>query len=449
MPSTNSSHRVVLKVSSVHERCLWLFLTLVVLAWQGSSFIRSLYPPRTITFDFYQDWSSARNFLNGHPIYTDIGLTIENYLGWRLPENWPASNWRVNNHPPPLVLLKLPLAWLDYPDAFLLWSMLSLAAFTASLWLIARQLSIRVSSWSLLPFVSLLLVWYPFRDQVTQGQINLVLLLMVTVVWAAERSGWSWTAGVILAAATAVKLFPGLLFAYFVLRRQWRVAASAVATLVVITGVSVVVLGPEAYYAYFVDVLPASGHWLSNWHNNSLVGFWFKLFDPASVGGVITPLWRSPIMARVGALVSCAILVSIMMWVIVRAKNRSDLDQTFGLTVTAMLLVSPITWSHYLVLLMIPLAIMWVDSRSSAIAKWTWIVIVVVLFVPAPKVWRVLIPGGWHDGVANPLQTITALSFPCYALVGLFILQAARTEVNPSVSKVGPKPVRVDDVPST
>lgn len=416
---------------------LWFVLALAVVVWQAPGFIRSLYPPRTITFDFYQDWASARNFLNGEPIYADISLTIERYLGWRLPENWSPWYWRVNTHPPPSVLITLPFAWLDYPEAFLLWNLLSLAALAATFWLMARQFAIRISAWSLLSIIALLLVWYPFRQQMTQGQINLVLLLMLTVIWAAHRSAWFWTAGAVLGAATAVKLFPGLLFVYFVLRRQWKVAASSAATLIVITVVSALVLGSQTYYAYVVDVLPASDQWQSHWHNTSLMAFWTKLFDPAPAGGAIIPIWRSPVLARVGGWLSCAVVVAILMWAILRARTPSDHDLAFGLTVTAMLLVSPITWSQNLVLLIVPLTLMWMHLPLSRPARWAWMLIVLTLFVPPPRVWQLLIPGGWPDGTVSPLQTLTALSFHCYAVLGLFALQLVRGGVTPQPSTVG------------
>ena len=231
------------------QRLCWLVVALAVILWQAPDFIASLYPSRTVTYDFYQDWASARNSLNGDPVYADISLTIERYLGWPMPENWPARYWRMNFHPPPAVLLTLPLAWLEYPDAFLLWSLISLVALAATAWLLVRQLNVRPSTQSWLTIIAVLLAWYPFQQQVMQGQVNLVLLLMLTGIWAAHRSGRYRVAGAVLGAATAVKLFPGLLFLYFLLRRQWTVVLSAVVSLVIVTALSVVVLGSTTYVA--------------------------------------------------------------------------------------------------------------------------------------------------------------------------------------------------------
>jgi hypothetical protein len=50
----------------------------------------------------------------------------------------------------------------------------------------------------------LVLLYSPFRQQFSQGQLNAVLLLLITGAWAAERSARPGLAGVLLAVATAV-----------------------------------------------------------------------------------------------------------------------------------------------------------------------------------------------------------------------------------------------------
>jgi alpha-1,2-mannosyltransferase len=321
------------------------------------------------------------------------------------------------------VLLALPVAHLDYPEAFLLWSLVSLAALVVAWWLMARQFAVRIPGWSLVPLIALVSVWYPFRQQMIQGQINLLLLFMLIATWTAHRTGWYRTAGAVLGTATAVKLFPGLLFVYFVLRRQWLVAVSAAASLTAITFVSVLVFGSQTYVDYVTDVLPGSEQWQSHWHNTSLMALWTKLFDPGPAGGAIVPVWRSSALARVGGLLSCAVVVAVLMRAILRAEMRAALDQTFGMTITAMLLVSPITWSQNLVLLVFPIALLWMYPPRTERSRWACVLVVLTLFIPPQAVWRILIPGGWPDGTVSPWQTLTALSFQCYAVLGLFALQ--------------------------
>src|SRR5262249_31666048 len=174
--------------------------------------------------DFFQEWASGRNWLAGDPVYTSQDLTVPRYLGLR-PDLDDPRRIQFNGHPPSSVLLGLPLAALDFGTAFGLWSLVSLAALLLSLWLIVRGLEVPHCAWSLLPLVALLAVCFPFWHHMVHGNVNLVLLLFLTLTWSAARSGRLWLAGAWLGAATAVKLFPGFLILYFLARRQWRVVA--------------------------------------------------------------------------------------------------------------------------------------------------------------------------------------------------------------------------------
>ena len=50
-----------------------------------------------------------------------------------------------------------------------------------------------------------------------------------------------------------------------------------------------------------------------------------------------------------------------------RARTRDQRDLAFGLAVTAMLLVSPITWDYSLPLLLVPLAVL---TRAAMTSRW-------------------------------------------------------------------------------
>src|SRR5207253_2522977 len=186
------------------------------------------------------------------------------YLGY---QRQPRDRFflEVNAHPPTSVLLAVPLARLDYPDAFLVWSLSSLAALAASVWLVVRHLRIPFSVWALAPALTLLLACNPFRQQMNQGQLNLVLLLLLTGVWVADRSARPGWAGALLGAATAIKLFPAFLFLYFLLRRQRRVVAAGVLSFAVLTGLTAALLGPATYRCYVEEVLPQVAQFRDWW----------------------------------------------------------------------------------------------------------------------------------------------------------------------------------------
>ena len=86
----------------------------------------------------------------------------------------------MNAHPPSSVLLAFPFASLDFPTAFFAWNILSLFALAVSLWLLARGLNIPISGPAVLAVATTLLLSNPLIEQLRQGQLNLILLALLT-----------------------------------------------------------------------------------------------------------------------------------------------------------------------------------------------------------------------------------------------------------------------------
>lgn len=415
---------------------LWLLLTALVCWWRGPAFRLAFepnfYPPGSTLFqpDFFQEWASARNRFNDLPIYTPHEITLERYLGLR-PNTADRYFIAVNAHPPTSVLLAIPFAALPFTDALPLWNVLSLLALAVSAWPIVQNLGLPFSFWDLLPAVTLLLLCHPFRHQMVQGQLNLVLLLLITGAWAADRSDRPIGAGALVALAAAIKLFPAFLFLYFVLRGRWRAVTAGIVVFVLITTVTALVLGPQAYADYFLHVLPRTSLWRSDWHNLSLSGVWFKLFDPRKQFPPveIRPLLWSPVLAWAGMGCSAAALMALLYRIVPQLRAPKDADLGFALCVVAMLLVSPITWDHYLLLLALPVAVLWQRLPQGGYGRETLMVCLFILcWEPAMVAEHGLIlldaerSRAAREWIATPLVTLTALSVMCYALMAIFLL---------------------------
>src|SRR5271157_594477 len=99
------------------RKWIWAVLAACVLIAQGPSFLRNIPGRWDGGNDFFQDWTSARNVLEGRPAYLPLSEAAALYgpkLGGR-PAVIPRLPW--NAHPPTSVLATLPLALLDYLDA--------------------------------------------------------------------------------------------------------------------------------------------------------------------------------------------------------------------------------------------------------------------------------------------------------------------------------------------
>ena len=404
----------------------WSLIALIVISLFGQTFVDRLKPSQFEVLDFYQEWSSARSLMTGRSIYAPLSETIGPYLGLA-KEPGTEWHWSVNVHPPTSVLLGIPFQTTDYWNAFLAWNLTSLAALAISLGLIFHELKIRFTATCVLPVLAGLLLFEPLWQQTIQGQLNLMLLLMLTGVWVADRRDQPVVAGTLAGLALATKLFPGFLFLYFLFQRRWKALIAGTISVVAFTTLTVLLAGTEAYVTYWNDVFPTTGQWWSAWNNASLAGFWFKLFSAEQYGRHLTPLVESMVIARIGTMVSWGIVLLILLPIVWKAGNQEERDHAIGLSLTAMLLVSPVTWEHYFLLLFLPLTLVWVTLPESSPRRWLLGMVVVSLGMPLMTIGNLVIPGGFFGGTAGPAHTLLLLSLQMYGLLGLYVLHVRAT----------------------
>ena len=390
--------------------------------------------------DFFQDWSSARNVLAGRPAYLPLSDSVSRYFPRVEGRTPPTAHLLWNAHPPTSVLAILPLALLDYPRAGTLWNVTSLIALAASLVLIARDLNIALPAWSILPMVTLGLLCSPTRTQISQGQWNAPLLLLLTLAWVEERRGRDSRAGIWIGIAATLKLFPIFFLFYYVIWRRWRAVIAGFVVVVTLSVITVAFLGLDAFPTYFDRVLPTLDLFRSEWDNASLLAFWTKnLAAGASHYGLyVEPVIKVPVLARAGIILSYASVLATTFLFIHRPCTCSDDKHKYGdlcysLTMVAMLLLAPICWDHYLLLLALPLALIWSGLGQSSVPRLAFLLLVAAVWVGPHELWRVggvdLLAGcpDFHDvppgtyRIHRPFFLPVFLSLHFYALLGTFL----------------------------
>ena len=92
---------------------LWSGLAIVVSLVYVPLFVWELSGGNDSMTDFFQDWASARNFLEGLPVYSSHRVTIPRYLG---KTDLKESDFfvEINAHPPTSILLLIPFGMLPY-----------------------------------------------------------------------------------------------------------------------------------------------------------------------------------------------------------------------------------------------------------------------------------------------------------------------------------------------
>ncbi|WP_433827862.1 glycosyltransferase 87 family protein [Actinoplanes sp. CA-015351] len=232
-------------------------------------------------------------------------------------------------YPPFAALVLSPLALTSWPVAVTFSLIVNVFCVILLLrWFLPPELH-RIRWLAALSFLAVLL-FEPVRDTFSFGQVNLVLLVLVTAGLRHPR----W-AGAGIGLAAAIKLTPAVFIGYLLLTRQYRSAAIAVGTAAGAT-VLAALIAPQASRVFWTEALWDTGR----------VGK-LEYVSNQSLRGVVARLDVS----SVWWLVAVLIVVACWAWWL-RGNGAADPAAAVALTGMVACLISPVTWVHHLVWLL-------------------------------------------------------------------------------------------------
>ena len=282
-----------------------------------------LYTGSVYEKDFLQDYLLARAVIDGTDPYIGLSTLAAPYADQAVRDRLGPL---PTPHPPTVALLVLPLAYLPYHMAAIAWLAIELAclAVTIAILLPARWYAI------------VILAWLPILADLESGQLMIPLLLILSSMYVAMRSGHHVLGGVILGLSFFLKPIAWPLLLVFMIK--CRPAATFASVYVALIGYSIaaLVFSPETLFDYLTRALPmVTSYYLidQTYTNYSL----WKLGVPAVAAAFVLGL-------------------------AVTVRSKSIHAPVAAMTLVA-ILISPIVWSYYFVLTLLPLAI---TLRSSS-----------------------------------------------------------------------------------
>ncbi|GAA0949855.1 glycosyltransferase 87 family protein [Kribbella koreensis] len=334
----------------------------------------------------------------GYAYLHDISLYSEGF-GQLVP--WVALPF---TYPPIAAVLFVPLHLLPMPLADLTMCVGSAAGLTATMLVIAY----RLRGWNKhaitlgLAATVAAFAFEPIRSTIGFGQINLMLMALVALDCLLPQT--RWPRGALVGLAAAIKLTPAVFVVYFLVRRQYREAAVAMATFVGV-GVLGFALAPTDSAKYWFGVL----------------------LDPDRIGGATYAFNQNyqALLSRVmadGALRSLLWLGLVaatgVLAAVVARRARTSGDDVLALLAIATwgLLSSPVSWSHHWVWI-VPAALYFLCTRH-----W-WMLTATIVFAIGPH--QLLDPEGrhwsWPEQFLGDSYAVLALAFlATAALSGTF-----------------------------
>ena len=274
--------------------------------------------PDRIDLDVYR--IGARTWLRGGSLYG------------RLPPT-PAGPRLPFTYPPIAAAALAPLALVPATVAGTVLTLVTIALAAAVLRLFLRRLFLNpaAAGW-LLPAALFL---EPVRNTLAFGQVNVILMAMVA--FDALAAAPSWPRGVLTGLAAAVKLTPAAFVLFFLLRRDYRAAATAGLSFAAATGLGFALAGRDSVRYWTSIVFQAGRVGQPDYAGNqSLQGVLARAgLSPHSPAGLAAWL-----------VLSLAVLVVAGLGMR-RALAAGEPCLALSLNAFAALLISPISWSHH------------------------------------------------------------------------------------------------------
>lgn len=239
-------------------------------------------------------------------------------------------------YPPFAAVTFIPLTLLGYRAASWLLAAVTIVSVAASLRCFTASTAAETGARMrrLLPWaLPAALLLEPIRSTLTYGQVNALLMALVTVdcLTRAPR----WPRGILVGIAAALKLTPAVFLLFFLLRRDLRSVARTGLSFAACTGAGLA-LAPHDSLRYWTQIAyqPARAGEISYASNQSILGTLARLglSDP-----VRTWLW----------LAVCLLVAALAVAGMRGALKANQVTSALLLNATAGLLISPISWSHH------------------------------------------------------------------------------------------------------
>jgi hypothetical protein len=263
-------------------------------------------------------------------------------------------------YPPQLLFALMPLTPLPVPVAAALVAAGMIALLLATL----RVLGVRD-----IRCYAAALLWVPAISGVLLSNISIPLAFALAVLWRYRDAVWPPAFALGLSVSAKLLLWPMLVWT--LATRRVRATLAAVAIGVSVTVAAWAAIGFDGLRTY-PDLLERLSE-LQSERSYSFVGMAKTLGLAPSVGSAV-----------------CLLVGACLLVLCVAFARRDDDVRSFTCAVAATLALSPIVWLHYLVALLVPLAI--ARPRFSAI----WLLPVVLWVSPKPgyaEGWATFAPG--------------------------------------------------------
>jgi hypothetical protein len=290
---------------------------------------------------------------------------------------------------PIIATLFTPLSFLNLNTAhFLFTGLSSLAIFIACYFLVKLT---KVSGYKRIALLGLFVINGPLYYSLKIGNTTHIILLLLLAVFFCISTKRDIGIGILLAIAALIKIPLFLLGIYFTLRQRWRVLAGFCISLLGIVGASLFLFGFDLHGIWYHECIqPFSGKPLAAYNVQSVDAFLARLLTNTNRG--LENWWPIEVgwSFKILRYTLLSVLLGTTIWICWRSKPPSNLETEnleFSIVLCLSLLISPISWTHYYLFLLLPFTL-YLGKRLAVPSGriWSSLMLVSILLTSLPVI---------------------------------------------------------------
>ncbi len=206
-------------------------------------------------FGAYYDAAAALNLDQSQSIYNN-----PEFLKTAAKQSGMRTLFSAYIYPPFFAVILRPLALVPHLQAILIWAGLNLTWLCLAIFFTFKTIGIKISKFQWLVLILFLLIFPPvYHTIIIFGQVNLLLLFLLSIVLYGARKDASFTwqiiAGIALGIGIGIKIFFVILLIYYLFYGRPRLAISAGATFLVTILIGLVGASAINTTTYFSSIL--------------------------------------------------------------------------------------------------------------------------------------------------------------------------------------------------
>ena len=297
---------------------------------------------------------------------------------------------------PILAYLFTPFSYLDKTVAGVSFTLLGITSVIFSIFILVDFTGLK--SWRRLSLIAIMLFTIPISNSIWIGNTTHFTLLLLIGSFDSLKAKGEVLGGVLLAIASLIKLPLLFLMLLFVIRQRWRALLASCLTLLSAVTLSVVLCGWNLNLIWFQRcILSFSGKVVGAYNVQSVDSFLVRLLTAAPLNS--WDMYEASWQLKLVRYSLFLLFIGGTFWTLFRSKHSTTPEAEsleFSIFLCLAIISSPISWTHYYLLLLLPISLL-ISLPWMTLHKRTWsaAIAVVILLISTPPVKNV--------SVSNPV----------------------------------------------